>query len=147
MNTTTAAATAGVTVATIRHWCRMGAVAATKAAGRWVIDTASLAHRITIGAMRARKAKTVDLTPLSRGEFEKAAAALGIRAPFGDPRCYGEYTAYQATGEPYSDTPYQWLLIRRGVALAAEGYTPPARRRRPHDCLTCGLDDRTCDCI
>lgn len=49
MNTTTAAARAGVTVATIRTWCRIGAVAATKTAGRWTIDAASLARRIAIG--------------------------------------------------------------------------------------------------
>lgn len=57
--TATAAATqAHVTVATIRTWCRRGVVAAVKAAGRWVIDTASLAHRIAIGAMRVRKQAT-----------------------------------------------------------------------------------------
>jgi hypothetical protein len=52
MNTTAAAAEAHVTVATIRTWCRIGAVAATKAAGRWIIDATSLAHRIEIGARR-----------------------------------------------------------------------------------------------
>lgn len=52
MNTTKAAAEAKVTVATIRTWCRYGAVAATKVAGRWIIDAASLAHRIAIGARR-----------------------------------------------------------------------------------------------
>lgn len=52
MNTTTAATTANVTVATIRTWCRLGAVAAVKQAGRWVIDTASLTARIAIGAMK-----------------------------------------------------------------------------------------------
>lgn len=56
MNTTAAATQAGVTVATIRTWVRRGVIAAVKQAGRWVIDTASLAHRIAIGAMRARKA-------------------------------------------------------------------------------------------
>lgn len=49
MNTTAAAAKAGVTVATIRHWCRYGAVAATKTAGRWDISEASLDHRIALG--------------------------------------------------------------------------------------------------
>src|SRR5690606_7366117 len=43
-----AAAFAGVTVATIRHWCRMGAVRATKRAGRWVIDQDSLQQRISL---------------------------------------------------------------------------------------------------
>lgn len=63
MNTTTAARTANVTIATIRTWARNGVIAATKTAGRWVIDTASLAGRIEIGARRtARRAKTVTLT-------------------------------------------------------------------------------------
>ncbi|MET9467816.1 hypothetical protein ABZY44_24035 [Streptomyces sp. NPDC006544] len=64
MNTTTAATEAHVTVATIRTWCRLGAVAATKTAGKWTIDATSLARRITIGARRlARKAKQAILTP------------------------------------------------------------------------------------
>lgn len=66
MNTTAAAAQAGVTVATIRTWCRAGAVAAVKRAGRWVIEAGSLAARISIGAMRARRRTTpvtgLDLT-------------------------------------------------------------------------------------
>ena len=52
MNTTEAAATAKVAVATIRTWCRRRVIAATKRAGKWVIDTASLAHRIAIGALK-----------------------------------------------------------------------------------------------
>ncbi|HEX5567256.1 MAG TPA: helix-turn-helix domain-containing protein [Streptomyces sp.] len=52
MNTTTAATEAQVTVATIRTWCRRGVIAATKQAGRWVIDAASLTTRIAIGAMK-----------------------------------------------------------------------------------------------
>jgi hypothetical protein len=52
MNTTAAADTAKVTVATIRDWARRGVIAATKTAGRWVIDSASLARRIAIGAMK-----------------------------------------------------------------------------------------------
>ncbi|MER5277758.1 helix-turn-helix domain-containing protein [Streptomyces sp. NPDC002809] len=59
MNTTTAANTAKVTVATIRDWARRGIIAATKVAGRWVIDTNSLTHRINIGAMRTRKTAPV----------------------------------------------------------------------------------------
>jgi len=59
MNTTAAAIQAQVSMPTIRTWCRRGAVAAVKQAGRWVIDTASLAARIAIGAMRARKQATV----------------------------------------------------------------------------------------
>ena len=62
MNTTAAATQAGVTVATIRAWCRHGVVAAVKQAGRWIIDQASLAARIAIGQMRTRKAAAMDLT-------------------------------------------------------------------------------------
>lgn len=54
MNATTAVAAtqANVTVATIRTWCRHGVVAAIKQAGRWIIDTASLAARIAISAWK-----------------------------------------------------------------------------------------------
>lgn len=61
MNTTAAALQANVTVATIRTWCRHGVITAVKLAGHWVIDAASLAARIAIGAMRARKAAPVTL--------------------------------------------------------------------------------------
>jgi hypothetical protein len=61
MNTATAAIEAKVTVTTIRTWCRAGVIAATKTAGRWIIDTASLARRIAIGAMK-RPAKAIQLT-------------------------------------------------------------------------------------
>jgi hypothetical protein len=52
MDTTAAATQAGVTVATIRTWCRRGVIAAVKQAGRWIIDTPSLTHRIAIAAMK-----------------------------------------------------------------------------------------------
>lgn len=65
MNTTAAATEARVTVATIRTWCRIGAVAATKTAGRWIIDAASLARRIAIGARRARKAIAITVETLT----------------------------------------------------------------------------------
>jgi hypothetical protein len=61
MNTTIAAAQAGVSVDTVRTWCRIGAVAAVKQAGRWIIDAASLAARIAIGKMK-RPAKPAALT-------------------------------------------------------------------------------------
>lgn len=63
MNTATAAQQAGVTTATIRTWCRHNVIAAAKVAGRWVIEAASLAHRISLGAHHARKATPmIDLT-------------------------------------------------------------------------------------
>ena len=54
MNTTAAALQANVTTKTIRIWCRRGVIAATKHAGRWIIEAASLTHRITIGQRKAR---------------------------------------------------------------------------------------------
>src|SRR5689334_7545597 len=61
MNTTAAALQANVTTNTIRTWCRRGAIAATKTAGRWIIDTTSLAARIAIGKMK-RPARPTTLT-------------------------------------------------------------------------------------
>ncbi|GHG15265.1 helix-turn-helix domain-containing protein [Streptomyces filamentosus] len=67
MNTTAAATEARVTTATIRIWCRRGVIAATKHAGRWIIDTASLARRIAIGAMKTpiRKAATFTIETMT----------------------------------------------------------------------------------
>jgi len=61
MNTTAAALQAHVTTATIRLWARRGVIAATKTAGRWIIDAASLAHRIAIATLKTRKAPSMDL--------------------------------------------------------------------------------------
>lgn len=58
MNTTAAATQANVTVATIRTWCRRGVIAATKTAGRWLIDAASLTRRIEIGARKMTTPQT-----------------------------------------------------------------------------------------
>lgn len=58
MNTTEAAATAKVTIATIRTWCRQGVITATKQAGRWIIDPTSLKQRINLGRTLRRAAAT-----------------------------------------------------------------------------------------
>jgi hypothetical protein len=58
MDTTAAAAKAGVTVATIRTWCRRGAVAATKTGGKWTIDETSLTRRIALSNRPAEIAIT-----------------------------------------------------------------------------------------
>jgi hypothetical protein len=64
MDTKTAATEAHVTTATIRSWARNGVITATKKAGRWSIDAASLAHRIAIAALKAarRTPKQIVLT-------------------------------------------------------------------------------------
>ncbi|GAB2695747.1 helix-turn-helix domain-containing protein [Kitasatospora kifunensis] len=58
MDTIAAAKQAGVTVATIRTWCRRGAITATKTGRRWVIDATSLAYRINLPKL-LRKAKVI----------------------------------------------------------------------------------------
>lgn len=60
LTVTQAAAKAGVSPSTIRHWCRMGAVAATKIGRRWHINPASLDYRINL--TRPRKEKKMELT-------------------------------------------------------------------------------------
>jgi hypothetical protein len=86
MNTTAAATKAHVTAATIRTWCRIGAVTAVKQAGRWIIDTASLAHRIAIGAMRTRKATAMTATgtiiEMQDGTFGICGDAAQLAAAF-----------------------------------------------------------------
>lgn len=59
MDTALAATQAGVTIDTIRTWCRIGAIAAVKQAGRWIIDAASLTRRIAIGKMKHPAPKPV----------------------------------------------------------------------------------------
>ncbi len=71
-----AARIARVTVDTIRTWARYGAVAATKQHGRWVIDTDSLVHRITLGrTLRAeRHADLIDLSAFRDAKTARAKA-------------------------------------------------------------------------
>jgi len=76
MNTTAAAAQANVTVATIRTWCRYGAVTAIKQAGRWIINTASLAARITIGKERRMSKPHLPIIPTHR---TRTLGAFGVR--------------------------------------------------------------------
>ena len=52
LTTADAAELAHVTTATVRAWCRMGAVRATKQAGRWNIDRASLLRRLELDRPR-----------------------------------------------------------------------------------------------
>ena len=139
MNTTAAALQAHVTVATIRTWCRRGVLTAVKQAGRWIIDTASLAHRIAIAALKARKEPRMD-----RATFETEASKL-VRTPMKDGGCRQVYLEHKEFGTA-PDNPYEELLYARGATVHAEGYVPPKPQQRPHECHFCGLDARTCDC-
>lgn len=69
MNTTTAAAKAHVTAATIRNWCRRNVIAAVKTARGWIIDETSLLHRIALG----KNALTVEtMTAIGGRRWTKA---------------------------------------------------------------------------
>jgi len=61
-DTASAARIARVTVATVRAWCRIGAVAATKTGGAWVIDTNSLRERVTLGRILRAEHAVIDLS-------------------------------------------------------------------------------------
>lgn len=139
MNTTAAAIQANVTVATIRAWCRNSIITAVKQAGRWVIDAASLAHRITIAALKARKEARMD-----RATFETETRNLGF-TPMKDGGCRQVYLEHKEFGTT-PDNPYEKLLYTRGATVHAEGYVPPKPQTHPHECHFCGLDARTCDC-
>ena len=93
MNTTTAAAEAQVTIATIRTWCRRGVIAATKQAGRWIIDAASLARRIEIGARMSSpttRYTVAETTNTYGSKVWSVARTDGTKASYGgDHRIYG----------------------------------------------------------
>lgn len=84
--TAQAAQQAGVTVATIRTWARIGAVAATKSSGRWNIDEASLRHRIALGRNTAAKQlaalKDADAAQAKADELIESGALIGLRNPY-----------------------------------------------------------------
>src|SRR5690606_40070996 len=62
LTVTQAAAKASVSPSTIRTWCRMGAVAATKIGRRWHIDPASLDYRISLTRPQDPQEKKMELT-------------------------------------------------------------------------------------
>lgn len=155
MNTSTAAQTAGVTIATIRRWCRYGAIAATKVAGRWIIEAASLARRIGLGAKNMTTEYDVNDYTKIRVQFSSFA---------------GQYIATEvingyersdrregATPQAARDELLGWINHRDALTDAADALTAtglyadltgstPGGRAHNGDCHYCGLDTRTCDC-
>ncbi|MFE7485518.1 hypothetical protein [Streptomyces sp. NPDC057552] len=130
MNTTAAALHANVTAATIRTWCRSRIITATKTAGRWVIDAASLAHRIAIGAMKRPARKE---TAIPKYQVEETIKAIhreqrtvytvvrtdGTPAGYGDGKDsrirdaeYGSRANAEAVAEFYERTPAGYRLAR-----------------------------------
>jgi hypothetical protein len=81
--TAQAAKQAGVTTATIRTWCRKGAVTAVKTNGAWAIDEASLRHRIALGRNTAAKQlaafKDADAAKAKADELIESGALIGLR--------------------------------------------------------------------
>lgn len=88
IDTAQAARLAGVTVHTIRAWARYGAIAAVKAAGRWVIDPESLRHRISL----SRRTVAAQLAAFRDAKSAEGKAAelleLGALVPTGRPHRY-----------------------------------------------------------
>lgn len=84
--TAQAAQQASVTVATVRTWCRKGAVTATKNAGAWVIDEASLRHRIALGRNTAAKQlaafKDAAAAKAKAAELLESGALIQMRNPY-----------------------------------------------------------------
>lgn len=154
MNTSTAAQTAGVTVATIRRWCRYGAIAAAKVAGRWIIEAASLSRRIGLGAKNMTTEYDVNEYTKIRVQFSSFA---------------GEYIStevingYERSDRREGATPQEarenllaWIGRRDGLTdaieqLAATGLYADLTGHAPaavdiDECHYCGLNPRTCDC-
>lgn len=172
MNTTAAATEANVTVATIRTWCRIGAVAAVKTAGRWTIDAASLIHRIAIGRMRARK-QTAMTQPAQPIEIDLG-NGISIRAEQEASPAYGTTTWYAhkhvngwkvgiptdgATAEESIEAMRACIrqqqeqdaqiAAREESGLLADltvGHLSGRLTPVGGNCHFCGLDARTCDC-
>lgn len=125
MNTTTAAIQAGVTTNTIRTWCRRGVIAATKQAGRWIIDAASLARRIAIGQRNTRMTSRYTITDGTNqyGTTTYTVARTdGTEAGYGpnkDSRIYGmtylERDYAEVAAAVLEQLPEEYRLARREV--------------------------------
>ncbi|WP_431889505.1 hypothetical protein [Nocardiopsis alba] len=109
MDTTTAAQAANVTVDTIRVWCRMGAVKATKRAGRWVIDSLSLLKRAAMNTRPTPNRRTTTMTVQETDiTIEVKAGSLYLTAPYNP-----------AANTDYKDLGARWDRDRRAWKFAA----------------------------
>lgn len=125
MDTATAAQQAGVTIATVQLWCRIGAVAAKKAAGRWVIVAASLARRIEIGRQRMAQPRYI-VQPVERESMGKIRTYHAVVRSDGTPTGFGPGKDYrihnhvyerrelaEIAAEFFNETPDHYKLERR----------------------------------
>lgn len=130
MDTTTAAQAANVTVDTIRVWCRMGAVKATKRAGRWVIDSLSLLKRAAMTRPTPnRKQTTMQETDI---HIEVKAGSLYLTAPYNP-----------AANTDYKDLGARWDRDRRSWKFAARDLERVREICRSHF----GYDDRPVETV
>lgn len=141
MNTTAAATEAHVTVATIRTWCRRGVLAAVKTAGRWIIDTASLARRIAIGQWRTAVTQPdyAALASDARAKAAELAPPAGIRERSNRDRMRPEYRLRQI----FNSAAVNWNLAAR---MADDGDTTTAaniaeQAARSYEAATSQLND------
>lgn len=134
MDTKTAATTANVTISTIRTWCRIGAVGATKASGRWDIDEASLTHRIALTA----KPATGEVRTDNSGRYVVVGpyAALDRALRAGSPvhittgPCEGDTVHLGLHGTTYSDygISLETIGLIRHLANGTAAYAIDTRR-------------------
>lgn len=94
----------GRSATTIRHWCRYGAIAATKTSGRWGIQFASLINRLRVGIKPARTVKPASAPIAPPAPVVRAAAS------------------WRKTGKG------EWVVMAAAEALKAGGTIEVAKR-------------------
>lgn len=171
MNTTAAAIQAGVTTDTIRTWCRRNVIAAAKQAGRWIIDTASLAYRISLGRKTPmndteHRVDTRTTIRVSRGTWPGARThynAVLYRAGHrintladGDTPEAALSNALHALGRINAATEAAETLAQAGLYADLTGTHTPGIHQQMQalaptsvasgTCHFCGLAETTCDC-
>lgn len=127
LTTAQAAEQANVTVATVRAWCRMGAVQARKIGGRWIIWTPSLETLINI------KRQMWETSPAHKAAWAAWQAE------------HDAWKASEAWWTPEPQRPLAPHLRRRpkvGITAGAAPAAPPAARgsapTRRRRCVTGG---------
>lgn len=135
MNTQTAAEKTGVSISTIRRWCRTGRIQATKLNRVWTIDPASLPTQ-------------EDVMEYELTEFTHAINGSTVYAAM-----------HTATGQRIDSSSdraeMQARVDQLNAGRAYRGFTAehrPAEHRAQKrvnpttSCHFCGLDSRRCDC-
>lgn len=119
MNTSTAATQAGVTVSTVRTWCRRNVIAAVKVAGRWVIDATSLAYRasLTPKAPANRTSAYIDELNMQIFDLVERHSLTGLSDLLTLVRKRDTQTVASIPSEQVRLTDDQWRKIERSVSF------------------------------